>query len=257
MANDKDRLTPPPEAQGANEEALDAHDTEPAGAGEDSIKAGHEPDRFQVRSVLYVPALLVIFVLITFGLVTVTFNYLTVKPAMDVDANKLAAIESQKSLNERFAAISSTDPNARVKQPRLEYLKQTANADDPSDPPFYRSKRPIPAVGATWELYPEDLRPQNFVDPTTHEKILVNAGFYDGKKDLAHIPIAEAIEVMLNEKKLPVKPGAKPVSLTTVGRPDMSDSGEGAKRGLAVPGIIVDRAVSKGDDAPIVQMPHK
>ena len=173
------------------------------------------------------PALLATFVLIAFAVVTVTFNYLTVKPPMDVDANQLAATESQKSLNERFAAISSTDPNARVKQPRLEYLKQTAGADDPNDPPFYRSKRPIPAVGATWELYPEDLRPGNFVDPTTHEKILVSAGFYDDKKQLAHIPIGEAIDVVLKENKLPVKPGAKPTSLTSVGRPDLSDSGEG------------------------------
>ena len=255
MADDHKKLIAPPEAIGASDQALDAHDTEPAGAAEDSIKAGHEPDRFQVRSVLYVPLLLVTFVLIAFGIVTVTFDYLTVKPPMDVDANKLAATESQKSLNERFAAISSTDPNARVKQPRLEYLKQTAGADNPNDPPFYRSKRPIPAVGATWELYPEDLRPGNFVDPTTHEKILINAGFYSNKKELAHIPIAEAMEVMLKEKKYPVKPGTKPISQTSVGRPDLSDSGEGAKRGLAVPGIIVDRAVSK--ESPTVQLPIK
>ena len=257
MADDHDRLKPPPEARGANEQAFDAHDTEPPGAADDSIQAGHEPDRFKVRNVLVVPAVLTVAVLVTFGIVTLAFNYLTVKPPMDVDANQLAAAESQRSLNERFAAISSTDPNARVKQPRLEYLKQTAGANDPNDPPFYRSKRPIPAVGATWELYPEDLRPQNFVDPTTHAKILVNAGFYEGNKELAHIPIAEAIDVVLAQKKLAVKPGTKPAALTSVGRPDLSDSGEGAKRGLAVPGIIVDRAVSKGDDAPTSMMPHK
>lgn len=244
----KSKLTPPPEAVGADNQAFDAHETEPAGAADDSIKAGHEPDRFRVSSVLYVPLLLVVFVLLAFGTVTLTFNYLTVKPPMDVSANRLAAAESQRNLNERFAAISSTDPNARVAQPRLEYLKQTAN--DASDPPFARSKRPIPAVGATWELYPEDLRPENFVDPTLKTKLLVNDGFHTDKKDIAHITIAEAMQTVVAQKKLAVKPGAKPLPLTSATKPGLENSGRGTFYDHPVPGVILDRAVPKGDEHP-------
>ena len=248
--DDKSKLTPPPEAGVPSDPVLDAHDTEPPGAELISIKAGHEPDRFKVKTILYVPAIMVIFVLTAFGVVTATFNYLTVKPPIDPAANPLGAKEGAEPMNERFARISSTDPNAAVPQPRLEYLKQTANPYDKNDPPFYRSKRPIPAEGATWELYPEDLRPQNFVDPTKHTKVLVNAGWVGDKKQAAHIPIAEAMKVVVDGKKLAVKPGAKPLPLTSVGRPDLSDSGRGDQHRLAVPGIILDRTVEKGDAPP-------
>ena len=246
--DDKHKPTVPPKA--GDDPVIDAHDTEPPGAELDSVRAGHEPDRFKVKNVLYVPALMAVFVVIAFGVVTLTFNYLTVKPPVDPAANPLGAKEGAEPMNERFARISSTDPSAAVPQPRLEYLKQTANPYDKTDPPFYRSKRPIPAEGATWELYPEDLRPQNFVDPTRHEKILVNDGWVGGKKDLAHISIAEAMKVVVDGKKLAVKEGAKPLPLTSVGRADLSDSGRGDQRRLAVPGIILDRAVDKGDAHP-------
>ncbi len=202
-----------------------AHD--PPGAETLSVKAGHEPDRFAVRSILYVPVIMVVMVVVGFVIVTITFNGLTEKPPVDPDKNPRGAADSKKDVNARFATISSTDPEARTNQPRLEYLKQTANNDQKDDPAFYRSKRPIEAVGATWELRPEDLRPENFIDPTRKTRILVEAGWQGDDTKVAHIPIAEAMDALLASKKLPTKPGAKPAPVTTDGKPKISNSGRG------------------------------
>ena len=219
----------------AHPDSVDPHDTQPPGADGLSVKAGHEPDRFKTRSALYVPLLVLFAMAVAFTVVTATFYYLTVKPPVDAAANPAALADSQKPINARFAAISSTDPNARTPQPRLEYLKQTAGNDNPSDPPFYRSKRPVEAVGATWEIRPEDLRPENFVDPTLRRKILVEAGWQDDAKKVAHIPIAEAMAAVVAQHKLAAVKDAKPLPTTSDGKPKLSNSGRGGPAQQASP----------------------
>jgi len=229
--------------------SLDPHDIQPPGADKQSIQAGHEADRFRVRTVLYVPILLVVSALLAFVIVTVLFNSLVQKPDRD-GANLAANATAGKPLNARFAQISSTDPNAAVKQPRLEYLKQTEESGAKEDPAYMRSKRPVEANGATWEIRPEDLRPDNFVDPTLHRKILIETGWVaESQKKLAHIPIAEAMATVVANKKLPVRKDPVQVAATTADKAKLSNAGRG---GLATPAAVTTpvAAVKKDDSKP-------
>src|SRR3954451_673583 len=49
------------------------HETEPPGASPVSLQAGHEPDRFNVRGILYVPLFVVVVVGIAYVVVTSMF----------------------------------------------------------------------------------------------------------------------------------------------------------------------------------------
>ena len=164
MAHD-DKTQPPPEGGKPNDPVLDAHDTEPAGADGVSIKAGHEPDRFKVKNVLYVPALMVTFVLIAFATVFTAFNYLTVKPPIDPAANAQGADDSVKPMDARFAAISSTDPNARVVQPRLEYLKQAGQHRRRADAAVLHFQAPGPGRGGDLGAVPRRPAPAELRGP--------------------------------------------------------------------------------------------
>ena len=121
------------------------HDTDVPGAERDSVRAGHEPDKFQVKSILAVPALLAAIVLIAFGIVTAVFvtQYTRFTPApaggtnpQAVEVNTKATADgtgrADRDVSDRFARIGSTAPKdveglpgTAVPQPRLEYLKQT------------------------------------------------------------------------------------------------------------------------------------
>ena len=219
----------------AHESSVDPHDTHPPGADAQSVRAGHEPDEFRTRTPLYVPMLVVGTVVSVFTIITVLFGYLVYapggKPIRDGNANQAGAESSKQDINTRFGTISSTDREAPTKAPRLEYLKQTAT-EGPNDPPYLRSKRPVESVGQTWEIRPEDLRPENFIDPLLKRKILIEAGYLDPDKKLAHIPIAEAMELLTTSKKLPVRKDALPLARTNDGRAKISNGG---RTGLSQP----------------------
>lgn len=211
---------PPRPGQPAQEPALnvlfasmsgmgaDEHDTHPPGATAESVQAGHEPDRFNARAILYVPLLIVVTVIVGFAIVTTLFATIVRKAEPNANTDVQAAAIGTLPINERFARISSTDANAAVAQPRLEYFKQVENTT--SDPTtHYRSKRPVEAAGATYEIRPEDLRPQNFIDPTRHRKILIETGYVDRDKKIASIPIADAMTMLIAGHKLPSRKGGQ------------------------------------------------
>ena len=210
----------------------DEHDTHPPGATAQSVEAGHEPDRFNVKPILYIPALVAVTVLVAFGVITAIFA--TVVGDAEPDANtsaQSAAIASQP-LDDRMARISSSDPNAPVNQPRLEYMKQVANT--PGDPPYYRSKLPVKRDGQTYEIYPQDLRPGDFIDPTLHRKILIETGYVDKDKGIAFVPIADAMAMLIGRKMLPTRQAdaAKDVDTVThtvisTDRAKLSNAGRG------------------------------
>ncbi len=190
----------------------DEHGTRPPGAAAESVQAGHEPDRFNARAILYVPLLVTLTALFAFGVITTLFLTIVRKAEPNANTDPQAAAITQQPINERFARISSTDPAAVVPQPRLEYMKQVENT--PSDPAHYRSKRPLQEYrGATYEIYPEDLRPERFIDPTQHRKILIETGYVGKDKKSASAPInemiillsaplKEAVELLTNSKEL-------------------------------------------------------
>ena len=185
----------------------DEHGTAPPGVTSQSLQAGHEPDRFNARAILYVPLMVVITVVFAFTIITTLFLTIVRKAEPNGSTDPQAAAITSLPLNERFARISSTDPAAAVAQPRLEYMKQVENS--PTDPAHYRSKRPIEYRGATYEIYPEDLRPDRFIDATRHRKILIETGYVDKDKKVASIPIADAMRMIVEGHRLPTLKGGK------------------------------------------------
>jgi hypothetical protein len=229
-----------------------AHETGPPGANELSVRAGHEPDRFQVRSILYVPAAVVIVLVLAYLLVTWLFAM--AMGGRDADLvrakreNPLATEQNTVDWDDRAGRISSTRPKplpveqpAGTAQPRREGIYQTLNkTDGRPDPEFHRSKLPDPEGNNPVDIRPEDLRPENYVgyvfDPVRGEKVLARYGWADEGKKLARVPINEAIRMVAEGKlKLPVRKDPVKLPETTAERARMSNSGRGGKPPFPVP----------------------
>lgn len=222
------------------------HDTDVPGAERDSVRAGHEPDRFGVKAILAVPALLTLIVLLAFGIVTALFlaTYDRFHPApaggfnpQAVAVNTVEAADGkgrvERDVSERVGRISSTAPESvpglpgtAVPQPRLEYLKEVA-PETKQDPAWVRSKRPVETPSNTYEIRPEDLRPENYADPETRVKVLATYGWVDDKKTVARIPIGEAIKLAATGKlKLPAaRKDAVPSPTSSINAPTMANGG--------------------------------
>lgn len=172
---------------------MNSHDLPPNNdVNPESIKLGHEPDKINARTILYVPIALVITFALAYFTVTLIINYMrapsTEKPANELAAKHNKTLFNQRQLNERLGEISSTDKNAAVKAPRLEGL-QELNSDRP---PFMISSLPT-EKGNSPAYHPEDLR-------TTSElarKLGLQSYLWKDKdKSLIRIPIAEALKLL-------------------------------------------------------------
>lgn len=213
------------------------HETEPPGASPTSLQAGHEPDRFDVRGILYVPLFVVVVVGIAYVLVTSVFSGFVHKDDPTKAKNPYGAEQNQAAINERVGRISSTSPKAldgmpdtAVPQPRLEGLRQTGRDGPGDDPPHIRSKRPV-GEGNSPEYRPEDLRPENYTDPATGKRVLVEYHM-DPKTKTAVVPIDVAMKAVAAPGKLPTKkgPDGKPVEgppATSDGKAKPSNAGRG------------------------------
>ena len=215
------------------------HETEPPGASPTSLQAGHEPDRFDVRGILYVPLFVVITVGIAYLLVSGIFSAFVHKDDPKNARNPHGADQNTAPINERVGRISSTTPqplpgmpDTAVPQPRLEGLKQTGHDGPGDDPPHIRSKRPV-GEGNSPLYRPEDLRPENYTDPATGQKVLTEYRVDPQTKTVA-VPIDVAMKAVTAPGKLPTKKGAdgKPVAgppATSDGKAKPSNSGFGAQ----------------------------
>lgn len=229
-----------------------AHETGPPGANELSVRAGHEPDRFQVRSILYVPAAVVVVLVLAYLLVTWLFAMAMSGKDADLarakQRNPLATEQNTRNWDARIGEVSSTDPRAPsgdhptgVAQPRREGLYQTLNKTDGTpDPEHYRSKLMDPEGNNPIDIRPEDLRPENYVghyfDPVRGEKVLARYGWADEGKKLARVPIDEAIKMVAEGKlKLPVRKDPVKLPETTAERARMSNAGRGGQPPFPVP----------------------
>jgi hypothetical protein len=203
----------------------DEHDTTPPGADKVSIQAGHEPDKFRAKGILYVPMFVVGTVLFAFAVITSIFAFGVKKAEPDANSNT-AVVEAQaKPFSERIAKISSSDKNAAVAQPRLEYFKAVETA--PNDPAQMRSKRPVDVPGGTYEIRPEDLRAENFIDPTFRRKILIERRVVDADKKLVAIPIEDAMNLLVSKHLLPVSKNPITVATTNAEKAKPSNGGRG------------------------------
>jgi hypothetical protein len=197
------------------------HENDPPGVQAINIKAGHEPDQFDVKPILYVPLLVVIVLVVAYVLTTgIFFNIKDPKPNPNADPEMVKQL--QQPSNERFVRVSSTDPDAPVKQPRLEYFKKQQTR--PYEEQHLRPRLPLPE-GNTPEITPQDLRADRFVDPSTGKKMLAEYGWINKEKNIVRVPIDQAINEVIT--KMPLAKDAKSLEPTTAGKSKLSNAGRG------------------------------
>lgn len=205
------------------------HDEQPVGPPPAPVvDIGHEPDTFNSKPILTVPVFIGGVMLFAFVLVSIMFIYFRdVVKENDAGANAVAKAKADRPINERFASISSSDPKADVKQPRLEWLRQadtSRNGSKDQDPSFLRSVR-FSEAGNSPLIRPEDLRPDNYVDPITRQKVLRDYAWVSKDKGVARIPVNVAIKVLLEKNAFPVQANPSVPATGTVTKPKLSNGG--------------------------------
>lgn len=225
--------------------ASTGHHEEVPGLDSQSIKVGHEPDQFDARTIIGVPIVISIVLVLT---------YLMVQGAFAFVNGTSARQENEPNFNDRAARIRTTDaapipastpgaqPLPAVAQPGLEQVRtvnvtrKNANGNDVNDPPYLRSFLPTPTGNSPY-IYPEDLRAEHFVDPTTRKKALVERNWVV-KDKVAVIPIDEAIHLMTTNDQFKLKASEKGATPTvgTIGKARQSTGGVTSP----VPGVKKD-----------------
>lgn len=184
------------------------HDIDKPGAKQESVTAGHEPDRFDAKGIIFVPILVVITAGIAYIIVTTlfsTFEFGKLDTDKNVVQNQQAADAAEKPINDRLATISSTNPHAPVTEPRLEFLRNidVRPGKEKDDKPYVRAFQPTDRDQSP-EMTPQDLYPSRYTDPLTGKKLLAEYEYVNDKKSVARIPIGEAMKLV----KLPAKKGS-------------------------------------------------
>lgn len=208
---------------GATSAASEHHEDVP-GTNPDSLKAGHEPDRFDAKGIIMVPFLVVGTAFIAYVIVSTLFGHYDFgAPDRSNIESAQAAAANDRSFNERIAMIDSSNENAKVSEPRLEHVKKidASRNGKPEDPPYVRSFQPADN-GNSPVISPRDLYPDRYQDPITGKKLLAEYESIDKAKGLARIPIAEAMKLV----KLPVKADAPNANSSTTANPKLSNGGQ-------------------------------
>src|SRR5262245_15389124 len=198
------------------------HDGEfvPAGPTHD---AGYEPDKFSVKTILAVPATVIVTGIIAFVVTWLLFsNIFDPKINNPAVENPAAAKRNSEPLNERLARISSSDPKAEFQQPRLEGMKQTETykRDNGPDITAEQTTTKPKAEGNPPLYHADDLRPERIKELSTYGE--------DKQAGTARIPVDKAIEMAVSGKLLPQADGARPLDILADGnRPKESNGGHG------------------------------
>lgn len=237
------------------------HHEEVPGVDPKATKVGHEPDKFDARTIVYVPIVVAITLVVTYLIVQGAFAFVNGQEAAQrpelttesPDPAEIARVKKEnetrlKDWNDRSGRTrnwtadpltkSSPDdqPLPPAPHPQLEYNKQVdltrkdASGNVVTDPPFIRSfpdkgKNNAPVV------YPEDLRPENYTDAWHgNAKLLAEAMWVKGHEGkLAVVPIEEMIHLVTHDAKWKgtLKVAAKPATVTpgTLGKPKLSAGG--------------------------------
>ena len=213
------------------------HATDAPGVNEKSQAVGHEPDEFGVKGIIAVPAAVVIALVITYLVVTGIF-------AIWKTPKEELASQNQRPINERIGKISSTDPqavdgnpNTAVPQPRLEYIRQIddkRSGSNQSDPPYLRSFPDAENGNNPPQFYPQFLRPENYIDPTTGTKVLSGGEWISKEKGVAQISIEDAVKLMTTTKKPPTAKAPTAPVIGTMGQAKISTGGRGGPSEPAV-----------------------
>ncbi|MBP3957395.1 hypothetical protein J8F10_19285 [Gemmata sp. G18] len=127
--------------------AHDDHDLSGPPSAE-TIKRGYEEDKYDTKTVLSVPLLVVLFFVLAFGTVTVLFSVYS-KPIVDPNAHPQAKARNEADINTRMGRIHR---GGEVDQPRLEPLRMRSGDSR-------AITRPELPTGNSPEIHPEDLIP--------------------------------------------------------------------------------------------------
>jgi hypothetical protein len=214
---------------GATSAASHHHEDAP-GTNADSLKAGHEPDRFDAKGIIMVPFGVVGTAFVAYVIVSVLFGQLEFgAPDRSNVQSPQAAQAADRPYNERVASIDSTDPHAKVSEPRLEGMRviEAVRNGKTDDPPFVRSFQS--ADGTVKVVTPRDLYPDRYHDPLTGKKLLADYELLNKDKGVARIPIAEAMKLV----KLPVAKDAAAANSSTGSNPKLSNGGHAIGDGPA------------------------
>ena len=160
------------------------HDAPNSDVNPESLKQGHEPDKINVRLILYVPVAIFFTFVLAYVVVTVIIDNLR-EGHKTPGENLPATARNEAAMNDQLSRISSTNPKADVRQPRLEGLNELIK-----DGQSVQSNVPT-KEGNSVQYHPEDLRPS-----AERWKILQEYGWRDKSKDIVRIPIMEAIKVL-------------------------------------------------------------
>ncbi len=210
--------------------ATSHHHEDVPGTNPDSLKAGHEPDRFDAKGIIMVPFGVVGTAFLAYVIVTLLFGSLEFgAPDKSNVQSQAAADAAARPFNERVVSIDSTDPHAKVSEPRLEGTRviEAVRNGKTDDPPFVRSFQS--ADGTVKVVTPRDLYPDRYRDPLTGKAVLADYEYAGAGKTAARIPIAEAMKLV----KLPVAKDAPKANSSTGGNPKLSNGGHAIGDGPA------------------------
>lgn len=214
--------------------ASSGHHEETPGVEPKSVAVGHEPDRFGIGGIVAVPIAVIVTLVITYVIVTMLVRYVN-HSSSDPLASK------DPSINERLGRINSTGgtaaPGVRgapLGEPRLDGLPKIDTRVAGKDvAPYLMSFRKTP-TGNWPDIYPEDLRPADYIDYETRKKPLADPPeAFDSNKAYARLPIDEAIHLLTSNeeyKKRYVPAAAAPnPALAPTERPKQSNGGQTTK----------------------------
>jgi hypothetical protein len=179
------------------------HHEETPGVEQKSVAVGHEPDRFGIGGIVAVPVAVIVTLVVTYAIVTGMVNYVNGKASDPIASG-------DPSINDRLGRINSSGgvaapgvPGQPLGEPRLDGLPKLDTRVNGKDvAPYLMSFRRTPS--GNWpDIYPEDLRPENYTDYLTQKKPLVDSPeAHAGNKGYARIPVADAIEALLKNDVL-------------------------------------------------------
>ncbi len=173
----------------------------------------YEPDRPDIKPILAVPIAVIVTTILAYVATQLIFDHVF---STSRDENKypsdspIAAEFGKKPLTERLKSISSTDPNAEVKQPRLEEMRTRAQAKRDGAYPItaeLTTQQPLKNDPSNSPAYhPEDLRAERSKELNTYSQ---------KEGGPVQIPIAKAMELLVKGNLLPSGKKSEPLPTET------------------------------------------
>jgi hypothetical protein len=188
---------------------------------------GYEPDKFGVKTILAVPAAVIITMVLAFVLTWILFSNIFDPRIQEPPDNPEAARRGNAPLNDRFDRISSTDPKAEFQQPRLEGLQETEVYERDGGVPItsmMMTTKPK-KEGNSPRYHAEDLRPE--------KQPALQGGPAAG---VTKVPIGDAINQLVGDGMLRAREGAENLEINADwDRPKESNGGRGKRPEPAKP----------------------